>query len=131
MILNFHLINILKQFCKKASNKLGAVARLISYMTIENNYSLKFFFPYSINYCAVVWMFHSHKNNSKINSVHEMCLRLIYSNKRSSYEKLLEKDLVEQFFFTTRILRYLQQKYTKSKIIYHLRFSVIYFVKQK
>ena len=37
-------------------------------------------------------MLHSHKNNNKIKHLHERCLRLIYSDKKSSYENLLEKD---------------------------------------
>ena len=36
-------------------------------------------------------MFHSRKNNTEIKNVHERCLRLIYSDKKSSYEELLEK----------------------------------------
>ena len=36
-------------------------------------------------------MLHSRKNN-KIKHLHERCLRLIYSDKKSSYENLLEKD---------------------------------------
>ena len=35
-------------------------------------------------------MFHSRKNNNK--TKHERCLRLIYSDKKSSYENLLEKN---------------------------------------
>ena len=35
---------------------------------------------------------HSRKNNNKIKHLHELCLRLIYSDKKSSYENLLEKD---------------------------------------
>ena len=30
--------------------------------------------------------------NKKINSLHERCLRIVYSDKTSSFEKLLEKD---------------------------------------
>ena len=30
--------------------------------------------------------------NNKINRLHEMCLRIIYSEKTSSFEKLFEKD---------------------------------------
>ena len=37
-------------------------------------------------------MLHSHKNNNKIKHLHERYLRLIYSDKKSSYENLLEKD---------------------------------------
>ena len=37
-------------------------------------------------------MCHSRANNSKINRLHERCLRIIYSDKQSSFEALLEKD---------------------------------------
>ena len=37
-------------------------------------------------------MLHCRKNNNKIKHLHERCLRLIYSDKKSSYENLLEKD---------------------------------------
>ena len=37
-------------------------------------------------------MLHSRKINNKIKHLHERCLRLIYSEKKSSYENLLEKD---------------------------------------
>ena len=44
------------------------------------------------NYCPLVWMNHSRRNNAKINNLHERCLRLICSDKKSSYEELLKKD---------------------------------------
>ena len=47
------------------------------------------FFNAQFNYCPLIWMLHSRKNNNKIKHLHERCLRLIYSNKRSSYENLL------------------------------------------
>ena len=37
-------------------------------------------------------MFHSRKSNNKINRLHERCLRLIYSDRGSSYEELLDND---------------------------------------
>ena len=37
-------------------------------------------------------MLHSRKNSNKIKYLHERCLRLIYSDKKSSYENLLEND---------------------------------------
>ena len=38
-------------------------------------------------------MLHSRKNNNKIKHLHERCLRLIYSGKKSSYENILEKGI--------------------------------------
>ena len=43
------------------------------------------------NYSPSVWMCHSRRNNRKIDDLHERHLRLIYSEKQSSYEELLEK----------------------------------------
>ena len=40
----------------------------------------------------LVWMCHSRANNDKIKRLQERCLRIIYSDKRSSFETLLEKD---------------------------------------
>ena len=50
------------------------------------------FFSSQFSYCPLVWMFHSRTTNSQINRLHERCLRLIYSDKMSSFENLLKKD---------------------------------------
>ena len=39
-----------------------------------------------------LWMSHSRSNNRKINRLQERCWRIIYSDKQSSFETLLEKD---------------------------------------
>ena len=38
-------------------------------------------------------MCHSHTNNNKINRRHERCLRIVYNDKQSSFNELLEKDV--------------------------------------
>ena len=50
------------------------------------------FFNAQFNYCPPVWMLHSIRNNNMIRNLHERCLRLIYNNKKSTYEELLTKD---------------------------------------
>ena len=50
------------------------------------------FFTSQFSYCALVWMCYSRVNHSKINRLHENCLHIIYSDKISSFEALLEKD---------------------------------------
>ena len=45
------------------------------------------FFSLQFHYCPLIWMCHNTYNN-KINRLHERCLRLIYSNKCSSFEEL-------------------------------------------
>ena len=44
------------------------------------------------NYCPLVWMLHSCSINSKINRLHERVLCIVYSDFKSSFENLLEKD---------------------------------------
>ena len=50
------------------------------------------FFKSQFSYCPLVWMYHSRANNGKINKLNEHSLQVIYSDKQSSFEKLLEKD---------------------------------------
>ena len=62
-------------------------------MTLEKKkIIMNSFLNAQFNYCTLIWMLHSRKNNNNIKHLHERCLRLIYSDKKSSYEKLLEKD---------------------------------------
>ena len=49
------------------------------------------FFKSQFNYCPI-WMFHNRSLNSKINRLHERCLRIIYKDKYSNFEELLNKD---------------------------------------
>ena len=50
------------------------------------------FFDSQFNYSPLIWMFHSRNLNNKINRLHERCLRVIYNDKTSSFEQLLEND---------------------------------------
>ena len=50
------------------------------------------FFNSQFNYGPLIWICHSRENNNKINGLHEKCLRIIYHDKRSSFNVLLEKD---------------------------------------
>ena len=50
------------------------------------------FFKSQFNYCPLSWMYHTRRNNNKIDRLHERRLRIIYNDKRSSFKALLEKD---------------------------------------
>ena len=63
-----HIINI----CKKASQKLNALARIAPYMNIQKRRTImKSFVTSQFSYCPLIWMFHSRRLNNKINSIHE------------------------------------------------------------
>ena len=50
------------------------------------------FFKAQFNYCPTIWMFHT--LNNKINSLHERCLMIIYNDKVSHFEELLQDNSV-------------------------------------
>ena len=82
-----------KSLCKKAGRKLSVLSRLSSYMTVKQKRILiKSFFGSQFGYCPLVWMFYSRGINNKINHLHERALRIIYKDKTSTFEELLEKD---------------------------------------
>ena len=78
---------------KKADLKLNALARIKPYMNLnKTQLLLNAFFMFQFNYWHLVWMCHNRMKNNKINRLHEGCLRLIYNDKKSSFEELLEMD---------------------------------------
>ena len=78
--------------CKKASQKLHALARISHYMDLNKRRSLmKAFITSQFSYCPLIWMFHSRNLNNKINRIHEQVLRLVYQN-NLSFSELLDLD---------------------------------------
>ena len=76
-------------YCKKASQKLHALARISHYMDLNKCRNLiKAFIASQFSYCPLIWMFHSRNLNNKINRIHERALRLFYQNNLSFSELL-------------------------------------------
>ena len=50
------------------------------------------FYESQFNCCPFIWMCHSPQNHNKINRLHKRCLRIVYNDKRLSFNALLEKD---------------------------------------
>ena len=53
---------------------------------------MKAFIESQFNYCLMIWMLHSRTLNYKINRIHERALRTVYSDYKSSFNELLDKD---------------------------------------
>ena len=69
---------------KKASKKVHSLARVTPYMNISKR-----------RFIVLLWTLffnHSRVNHIKIAGLHESCLRIIYSDKISSFGALLGKD---------------------------------------
>ena len=62
---------------------------------------MKAFIESQFDYCPLIWMFHSRTLNNEINHIYEKALRTIYSDYKSSFNKLLDKDgsftIVQQY----------------------------------
>ena len=72
---------------------MNVLTRLTPYMELgKKQILMNAFFNSQFNYCPVIWMYHSRALNSKINRLHEQCLRIIYNDKTSTFKELLEKE---------------------------------------
>ena len=81
------------ELCNKASQKLHALSRVSQYMnTNQRKLVMHAFISSQFGYCPLVWMFHSRKLNNRINRIHERSLRIVYNDKVSSFEELLNRD---------------------------------------
>ena len=81
------------KLCKKASNKLHALARISKYMTKDKLRTItNAFFTSQFAYCPLIWMFHSRTLNNRISKLQERALRLVHNDNTSSFYELLQKD---------------------------------------
>ena len=79
--------------CKKISQKIHALAKVSKFISKKKlRFIVKAFILSQFSYCPLVWMCHSRTLNNKINKLHEMALRLVYDDKQSTCEELLNID---------------------------------------
>ena len=72
--------------CKKASQKLYALARIAPFMDLKQRRNImKAFVESQFGYCPLIWMFHSRGLNNKITRIHERTLRMTYKDKSSTF----------------------------------------------
>ena len=83
----------IKHICKKASDKLYALARISHYLDKQKRIILmKSFVISQFNYFPIVWMYCQRKSNNLTNRIHERALRIAYNDYTSDFQLLLEKD---------------------------------------
>ena len=83
----------ISDLCHKCSKKINALCRVTGYTSLETRWILMNTFVESqFNYCPLTWMLHFRTLNNKINYLHERPLRIVYSDYKSSFNILLEKD---------------------------------------
>ena len=122
--------------CKKAGQKLHALARFSSYMNVEKSRIMMNTFVMSqFSYCTLIWRFHDRSVNKKMNKIHERALRIAYKDICTSFKDLLKKaelvpihqrnlKLLVTEIFKTHInlnLSFMKQISVQKHLPYHLR----------
>ena len=79
------------KLCKKAGQKLHALSRISSFMSIKQKKNIMNTFIFShFSYCPLIWICHSRSLKSQIYRIHERALRIVYSDNFSSFDELLK-----------------------------------------
>ena len=79
--------------CKKAGQKLSALARINYYLTQDQRLLLlNSVVKSQFSYCPLIWMFTSRYLNNALNSIHERALRLIYNDYELPFDRILENN---------------------------------------
>ena len=74
----------------KTSRKVNVLSLITPCINIaKRRLLINSFFSSHFNYCSFIWIFRSRRLNNKINHLRERCLRVVYSDDRSSFEDLL------------------------------------------
>ena len=76
---------------------------------------MKAFVTSQFGYCPLVWKFRSRGLNNKINSLWESVLRITYSDKSSSFQDLLKKQITQFLSIHRRNIQSLATEMLKVK----------------
>ena len=81
-----HVRKHVEDLCKKANQKLRALARLSIYMDpVKLKLPMDAFTKSQFNYCPLVWMFHDRTINSKVNKIRERALRIVCKDRGDDF----------------------------------------------
>ena len=81
------------KLCKKASEKLHALARVSSFMSCrQKKIIINAFIMAQFGYCPLIWMCHNRNIHRQINKIQERALRIVYVDNNSSFDELLQKS---------------------------------------
>ena len=83
----------IKYLCSNASQKLYALSRVSSYMSLNQRRMIRQSFnTFQFGYCSLTWMNHNRSLKNNINRIHEGALTMVYRDKKSTFKELFEKD---------------------------------------
>ena len=117
--LNFksHISNL----CKRASQKLHALARVSPFMGSDKlRLLMNSFIKAQFSYCPLIWMFHDRCLNAEVNKTHERALRIVYKDSHADCQAMLTLDNAVSIH--QRNLQYLMIEINKTKHNLNLSF---------
>ena len=81
-----------KQCSKKAARQLNALSRISKYLSLNaKKHIFRSFIMSNFTYCSIVWHFCGVKNNSKLEKIQERALKIVYNDRESNYQELIER----------------------------------------
>ena len=87
------LLNITLDSELKFEKHITDIRRITSYKSLNKWRPLmKTFIESQFNYSPIIWMFQSRCLNNKIHKVHKKALRTVYSDYKSTFQELLDKE---------------------------------------
>ena len=87
---NFSSQYHINRICYKASQKLHALSRIAKYISEDKKtYAIQIFHNFTIQ---LAWMCHRRGLNNKINNIYKKALRIVYQDKKSSFETSLKHE---------------------------------------
>ena len=102
----------IETLCKMVRSKRRALVQVMKYMaTNEAQMSMRSFIISQFSCCPLFWMCHGRKINNQINKLIEHGLKLVYNDKSSSFQELLETS--RNFFSVTIHERNIQVLFTE------------------
>ena len=106
--------------CKKASQKLHALACISTYMEKPQlELTMTTFIMSHFSYCPLVWMFHDRTSNKKINKIHERALRIMHKDSTSNFHELLSKSNSVSIHQRNSFILFIHYAYTRPYSLYH------------
>ena len=113
---NLNFNNHTKSVCRKTGQKLGALLKISSNLSIKHKKLFsKSMMKCQFNYCSLVWMFCSRQSNNLINKIHERSLGISYKDQKISYHYLLETH--NELTIIKEICNYYWRKFIKLLMV--------------
>ena len=83
----------INSICDVAQNRTNALYRVRKYLNYQQaNILANSFVISNFNYCNLVWMFCSKRENARINQIHKRVLRCVFNSPHQSLEELLNES---------------------------------------